>query len=190
MFDVPGWIEWVAFGCSMFGAACIFALSMVSLVCPAFQFFPPPDKRSWQYGTFRLLFRLFLYPLVVLSILTFELSDGSSAIVRYVIGGALAAAGIGVAFWISIRMGWRNAFGEERGLQTTGWFRLSRNPVYVATWVGLLGWGIVVPELLVIILLMLWGILYMVAPFLEEPWLEARYGDNYRKYRRSTPRFF
>lgn len=189
MFDVPGWIEWMVFGWSMFGAAGIFALSMVSLVRPAFQFFPPPDRKSWQYRTFRLLFRLFLYPLVALSILAFEPSDGSYAIVRYGVGGVLAIAGIGLALWISIQMGWRNAFGEERGLQTTGWFRFSRNPVYVATWVGLIGWGIMVPDLLVIIVLILWGIMYMMAPFLEELWLEARYGDNYLAYRRSTPRF-
>ena len=61
MFDVPRWLEWLPFGLSLSGAMGIFALSAVSLVRPAFQFFPPPNKKSWQYWTFWLLFRLFLF---------------------------------------------------------------------------------------------------------------------------------
>lgn len=189
MFDVPGWLEWAVFGLSTSGAAGIFTLSAVSLVRPAFQFFPPPDKRSWQYRTFWALFRLFLYPLIALSILVFEPADDAGAIARQGVGGVLAVTGIGLAFWISIRMGWRNAFGEARGLVTDGWFRYSRNPIYVTTWLGLLGWAVLVSDLRVSVLLLLWAAMYWLAPRFEEPWLERQYGDEYRAYKQRTRRF-
>lgn len=189
MFDVPGWLEWAAFGLSMSGAVGIFALSAVSLVRPAVQFFPPPNKQSWQYRTFWLLFRLYLYPLVAFSIFVFAPAEGFWPIARQFIGGALAFVGIGLASWISLQMGWSNAFGEARGLVTDGWFRYSRNPIYVATWCGLLGWAILINDLRVSFLLFLWSAMYWLAPRFEEPWLENQYGEDYRAYKRRTPRF-
>ena len=105
-------------------------------------------------------------------------------------GGVLAVTGIGLAFWISIQMGWRNAFGEARGLVTDGWFRFSRNPIYVVTWLGLLGWAIILNDLRVTFLLSLWAAMYWLAPRIEEPWLERQYGDEYCAYKQRTRRFF
>ena len=176
----------VAFVLSFGGGASLIVLALVGKISKNFEFFPPPSKDSWQHTTFISLFRLFVYSLIALSVLRFEHSNEWG---RIIVGSVLLATGFCLAFFITFQMGWRNAFGEKRGLQTTGWFRISRNPVYVATWVGLLGWGIVVPDILVITALMLWAVIYLMAPFLEEPWLEKQYGDDYRTYRRSTPRF-
>ena len=148
------------------------------------------EKRSWQYRTFWAFFRLFLYPLVALSILVFEPAEDAGAMARQGVGGVLAVTGIGLAFWISIQMGWRNAFGEARGLVTDGWFRFSRNPIYVVTWLGLLGWAIILNDLRVTFLLSLWAAMYWLAPRIEEPWLERQYGDEYCAYKQRTRRFF
>ncbi|WP_290484085.1 hypothetical protein, partial [Hyphomonas sp. UBA2515] len=94
-------MEWLAFGLSVSGAAAIFSLCAVSLFRRDFQFFPPPEKRSWQYRTFWAFFRLFLYPLVALSILVFEPAEDAGAMARQGVGGVLAVTGIGLAFWIS-----------------------------------------------------------------------------------------
>lgn len=190
MFNTPLWMEWLAFGLSVSGAAAIFSLCAVSLFRRDFQFFPPPEKRSWQYRTFWALFRLFLYPLIALSILVFEPAEDAGAMARQGVGGVLAVTGIGLAFWISIQMGWRNAFGEARGLVTDGWFRFSRNPIYVVTWLGLLGWAIILNDLRVTFLLSLWAAMYWLAPRIEEPWLERQYGDEYCAYKQRTRRFF
>ena len=109
---------------------------------------------------------------------------------RQGVGGVLAVTGIGLAFWISIQLGWRNAFGEARGLVTDGWFRFSRNPIYVVTWLGLLGWAIILNDLRVTFLLSLWAAMYWLAPRIEEPWLERQYGDEYCAYKQRTRRFF
>jgi len=182
-------LEWALFGVSLGSIILIFALAVVSAFRSEFQFFPPPSKRSWQHRTFITLFRLFLYPLVALTFVAFEpLSNGSSAL-HYGVGGVLLIGGFGLAVWITLHMGWRNAFGEKRGLVTDGWFRFSRNPVYVATWIGLAGWGLIANQLPVTVLLLAWAILYVLAPFFEEPWLEAQYGAAYRDYKARTRRF-
>ena len=136
-----------------------------------------------------LLFRLFLYPLVALSIVTFEPSTDSNSLIRYGSGVPLFTVGFALALWITLQMGWRNAFGEKRGLVTDGWFRFSRNPVYVATWIGLVGWGLIAYQILVTVLLLAWALLYLFAPIFEEPWLEAQYGAAYRAYKTRTRRF-
>ena len=136
-----------------------------------------------------LLFRIYLYPLIVLTALQFEMLEGMKAVIQYGIGGVLLLFGFGLAFRITLAMGWRNAFGEKRGLRTTGWFARSRNPIYVVTWIGLLGWALIANSLPVSILLAIWALLYLLAPLLEEPWLEKEYGEEYLEYKRQTPRF-
>jgi protein-S-isoprenylcysteine O-methyltransferase Ste14 len=137
---------------------------------------------------FLALFRIFLYPLIALSILSFEADSGS--LLEHILGAIMLLVGFGFAFQITFRMGWKNAFGEKQGLRTDGWFRYSRNPVYVATWIGLIGWAVLTPHPLVVFLLAPWALMYLLAPIFEEPWLEQQYGEAYTDYKRSTPRFF
>lgn len=189
MVEAPGWIEWLAFGVSVAGAAAIFTLSALSAFRQEFQFFPPPDKHSWQHKTFLGLFRLYLYPLVALSALVVQPPSDSLGYARCAAGTLLVIIGFGLAFRITLQMGWRNAFGEKRGLMTTGWFSWSRNPIYVVTWIGLIGWGLIVPDVRTVALLVLWAGMYWIAPRFEEPWLEQEYGETYRAYKMRTPRF-
>lgn len=190
MIEVSPIFQSIAFWASFSGAVSIFAFSFLASSRASFQFFPPPSKNSWQHRAFKALFRLFLYPLLALSVLVFEPGIGTRAVIQYGLGGSLIVLGFGLAFWITFQLGWRNAFGEKLGLRTDGWFRFSRNPIYVATWVGLIGWGVLVNHDLVTILLALWGLMYVLAPILEEPWLEKQYGEPYRNYKQSTSRFF
>ena len=111
---------------------------------------------------------------------------------RYVaiaIGGILFCMGFGFAVRLTLHMGWRNAFGEKRGLVTDGFFSKSRNPVYVATWVGLAGWALIANSFLVSMLLGFWAVLYLLAPIFEEPWLEQMYGAEFRAYKQQVRRF-
>lgn len=190
MLDVPSWAHWLAFSLSISGISAIFVLSAMAGLRDDFQFFPPPSKLSWQHKTFLGLFRLFLYPLIALTVFVFEPPEQKSLVWLYAFGSLLILIGFGMAFRITFQMGWRNAFGEKRGLVTTGWFSRSRNPVYVFTWLGLIGWVLVAQSLLVTVLLLAWAVLYVFAPIFEEPWLEKQYGDVYREYKRHVPRFF
>lgn len=176
----------ILFVLSLIGGTLLLSLALASLALRSFEFFPPPSKKSWQSIAFISLFRLFLYPLIVLSVLEYEHpADWSQTI----FGFMLLVIGFGTAFLITFQMGWRNAFGEKRGLQTAGWFRFSRNPVYVATIVGLIGWGTLLPQTEILVLICIWVTMYLVAPFFEEPWLENQYGEKYAQYKARTPRF-
>ena len=189
MLDFSSGYSVIAFSLSLFGVLSIFALTLTSHVTSRFQFWPPPTGKSWQHRSFLLFFRLYLYPLIVLSVLEFELDTCVSAPWQYFVGGILLLTGFGLAIRITLRMGWRNAFGEKKGLITEDWFSISRNPVYVVTWIGLLGWGLIVGKWSVAILLVFWTIMYVIAPFLEEPWLEREYGDDFKIYKSKVPRF-
>ena len=180
----------ILFLVSLISIGVIFTLSLISQLNGSFQFWPPPSKQSWQHRTFIVLFRGFLYPLILLTVLDFDALRGMRAFLQYVIGALSLVTGFGLAFWITRQMGWRNAFGEKLGLQTSGWFARSRNPIYVCTWLGLLGWALIANSILVSTHLILWALLYAFAPFFEEPWLEKEYGDEYLTYKTSTPRFF
>lgn len=180
----------LAFALSFMSIVAIFGLSLVSLRIKSLIFFPPPSKQSWQSKVFLLLFRGFLYPLIGLSLIVSISSDTPHHLFSLIIGIGLLLTGLGVAFHITFKMGWRKAFGDSGGLVTTGWFRYSRNPVYVATWIAMIGWAIVVPDWKIWVLLILWACLYLFAPYLEEPWLEAQYGTAYTEYKNTVPRFF
>ena len=93
-----------------------------------------------------------------------------------------------MAIRITLYMGWRNAFGEKLGLMTSGWFAWSRNPIYVFTWLGLIGWALIANHVLVSLLLTAWALMYIIAPLFEEPWLEAEYQDTYLKYKQRVRR--
>jgi len=180
----------ILFIISITAAGVIFLLSLASVRSANFQFWPPPAKNSWQHKSFLLLFRCFVYPLIGLTFLEFEYLQGTRTLIQYALGIALFLTGFGLAFRITFHMGWKNAFGEKLGLRTDGHFSWSRNPVYVVTWIGLFGWMLIANSLLVSILLTVWAILYLLAPLLEEPWLERIYGDDYRRYKKQVRRYF
>ncbi len=180
----------LAFMLSLISIVSIFGLSIASLLLKSLTFFPPPSSRAWQSKVFLGLFRGFLFPLIVLSVLLFLSHEAPRQLPLMILGSALLIMGLGVAFYITFKMGWRNAFGSQDGLVTTGLFRYSRNPVYVASWVAMLGWATLVPDWKIWVLLLLWACLYLFAPLFEEPWLEAHYGEAYTDYKNSVPRFF
>ncbi|MGB5485573.1 methyltransferase family protein [Parasphingorhabdus sp.] len=180
----------ILFGISLSSVCIILALSFVAGRMDNFQFWPPPSRTSWQHRSFMIFFRCFVYPLILLSVLEFDISSMATRSVAIAVGTLLLFMGFGFAIRITLRMGWRNAFGEKRGLVTDGYFSKSRNPVYVATWIGLVGWAFIANSMLVSILLAFWAVLYLLAPIFEEPWLEQMYGDEFRAYKEQVRRFF
>ena len=175
----------VAFILGLAAASAIVALSALQVAISNFQFWPPPSASSWQKGTFRMLFRVFFYSTVFLSVVDFQ----PSALWRYVTGGTLLIFGLVLALRWTNFLGWRDSFGEATKLKTSGPFAWSRNPIYLATIVGMIGWALAVNSLFVSVLLAIWAVLYILAPYLEEPWLKQEFGKEYCNYMARTPRF-
>ncbi len=163
----------------------IVVLSSARFIKRGFEFWPPPSADSWQHGAFRALFRVFFLSLLVLSVADFH--PGSPW--RYLLGAALLIVGFGFALNWTGFLGWKNAFGEATGLKTKGPFAVSRNPIYVVSIVGMVGWAILVSSWYLAALLTFWACLYIAAPFLEELWMKENYGTEFEDYAADVPRF-
>jgi len=170
-------------------ALILLGLSLGQLLQPAIGFWPPPAPESWQSRLFRALFRVLFYGLLIGSFAWLWQNGAAVSPLRIGVSALLFCIGFGVALAATGALGWGNAFGAQDGLRTTGIFAYSRNPIYLATFFGLAGWGLLVSEPMIRVVLILWAILYVVAVFLEERWLSERYGADFDAYRNRVRRF-
>ena len=167
----------IIFIISLSSICILFLLCLPSLVSNKYRFFPPPAIGTWQYYLFWALFRIFIIGLLAVSILDFDsLNIGQD----FLFGLPLLIGGIGSACYLSyITLGVTNSYGGKTGLRKESVYRWSRNPIYVVTFIGMLGWGLLANSLLTWVLLGLWATMYLFAPFIEEPWLEQEYGTDF-----------
>lgn len=167
----------------------LFGLSLAALIRPSFAFWPPPREGGWQRWAFFVLFRSLVYGAVAASIWHLWLSGIEVSPARFWIAIILIGLGFAGAFWATFGLGWRNAFGAKEGLRMEGAFAHSRNPVYVATWFGLAGWGLLISDTSMQLALACWAGIYLVAIFLEERWLLREYGEAFSDYCSKVRRF-
>lgn len=77
-----------------------------------------------------------------------------------------------------------------RNLVTSGPYRLSRNPMYVAVLLIELGWSVTAWSAALLLYALALGIAFHARIVrYEEPWLTERYGEEWRSYSRSTRRW-
>jgi protein-S-isoprenylcysteine O-methyltransferase Ste14 len=106
-----------------------------------------------------------------------------------IVGGALLA-GISASRFFRAR-GTPVPFNPPQELVVAGPYRWTRNPMMTGILTALLGVAFLLSSaaLAVIFLPALALIMYLVIRFVEEPELELRFGESYRRYRTTTPRF-
>ena len=100
--------------------------------------------------------------------------------------------GVALRFWAS-----SSIFNTGKGtplysrptkaLVTTGPYRLIRNPLYLGDFLIYLGIIIVIPSLFLAILGLLGLPIVYVGIVREEKGLEKRFGEDYRRYKRTVP---
>ena len=102
--------------------------------------------------------------------------------------GFVATVGAQAAMGSSWRIGVREA--EETDLVTTGVFRWSRNPIFAAMVVAVLGLTIAVPNVVqVVALVTLVVAVELQVRGVEEPYLLQRHGASFAEYASRTGRF-
>ena len=92
---------------------------------------------------------------------------------------------------------WQSAFdlgmkatsGAVGNLKTDGFYRWSRNPQYVADSAMLVGWLVLSASLWALPVVAAGVLALVLAPFAEEPWMRAVYGDAYVRYFARTRRY-
>ena len=97
---------------------------------------------------------------------------------------AVSQASMGRAF----RVGQHERDAPE-ALRTDGVHRCSRNPIYVGSWLALLGMSLFHPSVLVLGLLVLLAGGIHALVLAEETFLLERFGSEYRAYAERTPRY-
>jgi protein-S-isoprenylcysteine O-methyltransferase Ste14 len=170
-------------------AALLLGLLVLTLLVPTLRIWPTPGAGTWQSYVFWPLFR-------GLNVLCFgvALAERGSflGLALWIRGLAalLLAASIAIFVYAFRMLGRDNSYGAQEGLVTRGIYRWSRNPqnaMLVVVYVCLAlaadsGWTYILCTAMVAV--------YILMVLLEEPWLEAAYGEPYRRYCARVPRFF
>ena len=170
-------------------AAGLLGLLLLTLLFPPFRIWPTPGSGTWQGYVFWPLFRslnVLCFAMAIAdrtNLLGFPTWSRLAAV-------ALLAASIALfiySFWV---LGRDNSYGAQGGLVTSGIYRWTRNPQNLLLIVvyGCLAFAANSAPTYVLCAAMM-GV-YFLMVLAEEPWLEATYGEPYRRYRTHVPRFF
>ncbi len=164
---------------------------VISIVSPKQRFWPPPDPPSWRLTMSR--YTGVLGPLSVVGLLALGVLDRGSFDwdhdARWVLGAVLFAPGGFLALWGFFGLGFEASQGKERDLVAKGAYRVSRNPQYVGSVVGMLGYALLCNSTLTLIVWALWSVWFLLAPFAEEPWLREKLGAPYDAYTARVRRY-
>lgn len=100
------------------------------------------------------------------------------------IGMPVAALGAGIRLWASGHL------DKWRGVARTGPYRLTRNPLYLGSFLAGLGFAVAAAELwLLVVYLVLFPGVYWPVILREEREMLSHYGDDYAGYAAGVPRF-
>ena len=88
-------------------------------------------------------------------------------------------------------LNWRAGFNEQQRteLVTTGIYRFSRNPAFVAFDLLYLGFALIFPNLLMIVMAVLALFLFDLQIRGEENYLITVFGERYRDYQKAVRRY-
>lgn len=166
------------------------ALFILTIKLPNFRFWPPPKPRSWQFFTSWILASIVVADALFLGLLDFDsfVLPTLKQRLRFAIG--FIAIGSLIGGWAWSTFGLRNTLGIGHRFITRGPYRYSRNPQYIGDSLSAMGYMIFTNSWMICIIGGVGILLNFLAPYTEEPWLEERYGEEYRQYQRQVSRFF
>ncbi|MBE1282640.1 MAG: heavy metal resistance protein CzcN [Rhodobacteraceae bacterium] len=168
-------------------SACALGLYLtLGLICPDWGLWP--SAAGWRHNTAFGLFRVFCGTTVAFALCEVAV-NGWGHWVRYLIGAPIMVTAFGITLWGYRFLGLENTYCESSGLVTGGMYAYSRNPQYVTSVLATIGLGISSGSLMTLVLAGVLFVLYFLFVLNEERWLLQGYGDAFRDYMRSTPRF-
>ncbi len=172
------------------------AVSMGGLLCAILWSIKFPRRRLWPVTRTTFFNQTWVWGATILgfvSIIILGITDWNSfewpSLLRWGLGGTMIVAG-NLLVWTEVSgMGWKATSGAVDKLKTSGAYKYSRNPQYVADICIIVGWVILSASLDAVPLAILGIIVLALAPLAEEPWLEGTYGEEYKSYKSHTPRY-
>ena len=181
----------------------------------AFSFAKPQSKRDWRsFGAFSgflvaLFTEMYGFPLTIYLLsgwLTTKfpgidwLSHDAGHFLETLFGWSgnphfgpfhlLSSAFLVGGFWV-LASAWKVLFEAQRAdrLATTGIYRRVRHPQYDGFVLIMFGFLLQWPTLVTLVMFPILVFMYLRLARTEETWLEARFGDEYRRYAAQTPAF-
>lgn len=94
---------------------------------------------------------------------------------------------IGIVLYIITTINY--AKPKSNGLNLNGMYKISRNPMYIAYFINLLGCAILTHSLIVLMLLIIFQISSHWIIHSEEKWCIQKFGDEYKNYMKSVRRY-
>jgi len=167
----------------------LFVFTGVSLMAPRHRVWPPPSRHSWQLYATWFLSWVSLSGVFLLAVLGGN-SLGIPTWLRLGVGVPLLGVGAAVVAWGFRELSIQTTLGLQGSLIRSGPYRWSRNPQYVGTSCYLVSLVFVSGSHLAAIGCLAVVAWFVATPFVEEPWLAERYGDEYLAYCRTVPRYF
>jgi protein-S-isoprenylcysteine O-methyltransferase Ste14 len=170
-------------------AVVLLSLLVATLYHRPLRIWPTPGVGTWQSYVFWPLFRglnVFCFAAAILD--RTPVLDLPTWL--RVIAFALLAASIALFLYSFQILGRDNSYGAQDGLVTGGIYRWSRNPqnAMLILVYGCLAFAADCRSAYVLCAAMM--AVYALMVLAEEPWLEAAYGEDYRRYCAQVPRFF
>lgn len=166
----------------------LLVMMAISLIQPRFQFWPPPNKNSWQYHSLWWCVRL-----LVICVLWLIYNEHSSislpAWLRFYLAMPIFIISFVLGSIAAMQLGWKNTHGIAVKFVASGFYQYSRNPQYLFYSISFVCLGIWAASLKALVLLVGLSFWYLCAPFSEEKWLESKYGQIYLDYKKSVPRY-
>lgn len=169
-------------------AAATFAAMLWSIVFPNRRLWPP---KRYTMATPILVwvptFTLFGI-LIVLGVMEW----GNLPIpnwLRFGVGVSLIVAGNVVVWSEAAKFGVAQTGGAKGTLRTSGMYRYSRNPQYLADIAMISGWIVLCASSGAALVGSAGIAVLIAAPFAEEPWLKGQYGSAFENYRTKVRRF-
>ncbi len=147
-----------------------------------------PASSGWRHHLAFGLFRLFCGGTVVFAFCDLALA-GWGHWAQYAIGLPLMIAAFGLTLRGYRFLGLDNTYCESGGLVTGGMYAYSRNPQYVTSVMATVGLAITCASPLTFVFALALFALYFLFVLNEERWLIKGYGQAFRDYMQSTPRF-
>jgi protein-S-isoprenylcysteine O-methyltransferase Ste14 len=170
-------------------AAALVGLLVLTLLIPALRIWPTPGEKTWQSFVFWPLFRSLNVLCFVVAIAGFGSYLGLPAWLRLA-ALALLIFSIAVFVYAFRILGRDNSYGAQDGLVIGGIYRWSRNPQNAMLVVVYGALAIAADSGQTYVLCAAMMAAYVLMVLAEEPWLAAAYGEPYRDYCATVPRFF
>ena len=177
------------FTLGMLVAAALLALLVATIAHRPLRIWPTPGAGSWQSYVFWPLFRGLNVLCVATALMDTTSGLGLPAWLRIIAAVGLAAS-VALFVYAFRILGRDNSYGAQDGLVTSGIYKWSRNPQNAMLIVVYGCLAVAADTTRTYSLCAAMMATYALMVLAEEPWLQAAYGEPYRRYCRRVPRFF